>query len=143
MILSASRQAVLPQPVERRTPGLLLISDGLGRFGSLLSLLRREGVTVQRINKVEDLNGIEPEEYELAIIDLSPSQLQPVLRRLRARAAVEKLSILVEAGRLADNGKMADLLRRFRAMPCALGDLIALARRRLITSKDGRRSKLL
>src|SRR5690349_13022633 len=114
MILSASRQAVLPQPVERRKPCLLLVSDGIDRFGSLLSLLRREGVAVQRINKVEDLYGIEPEEYELAIIDLSPSQLPPVLRRLRARAAVDKLSILVEAGRLGDNGKVADLLRRFR-----------------------------
>lgn len=130
MALTAGVHSAISQTVERRRPYLLIVSDGADRFDGLLSSLRREGVAVERVERIEDLRRLKLEKYALAILDLKPSQLLPVLLRLRARAALENLPVLVESSRLSDNNRMAALLRRFRAMPCALGDLVALVRKR-------------
>lgn len=116
---------------EQSRKSLLIVSDCADRFGGLLSSLRREGVAVDRIDSVEDLRRMTFDKYAMAILDLNPAQLLPALLRLRSRAAFADLPVLVEAGRINDNSRMASLLRRFRAMPCALGDLVGLVRKRL------------
>ena len=143
MVLSASRPASGSHPVEQCKPGLLLFSDGVNRFVGLLSMLRREGVAVKHIERIEDLGRVKLEEFALAILDLDPAELLPVLRRLRSGAGLESLSVLVSSTRLPDNWRMAALLRRFRAMPCAPDDLLALVRQRLVGNKRQRRRKLL
>jgi DNA-binding NtrC family response regulator len=131
MVAPAGRRIEQLTAAEQPRKSLLIVSDCADRFGGLLSSLRREGVAVDRIERLEDLRRMTFDKYALAILDLNPAQLLPALLRLRSRTAVADLPVLVEAGRINDNSRMAALLRRFRAMPCALGDLVGLVRKRL------------
>jgi CheY-like chemotaxis protein len=131
-------------PTGKKASGskLLIVTDSVERAASLRALLDTGRVEVTCITSPADLGLACRCGHDLAVVDVSAAEIVEVLRSLRSSAGCENISILVQASRLASDPALTGVLPAYRAMPCSQADLIALARRRLISSgKDQRNAR--
>jgi DNA-binding response OmpR family regulator len=129
-----------PEAVSR--PRILIISDSSERIPHL-----QAGFDSQ---EVEVASAVFPEEWEyvsgagadLAVIDVGPALLEPLLGNLRASKEHSEIPVLVEQSRVAA-APLTGVLPKYRAMPCSYDELIKLARRRLTAIAGHGRAKVL
>ena len=84
--------------------------------------------------EVEIASAVFPEEWEyvsgdrhdLAVVDVGPALLEPLLGNLRASKEHAEIPVLVEQSRIAA-APLAGVLPKYRAMPCSHDELIARA----------------
>jgi hypothetical protein len=101
--------------------------------------------------EVEIASAVFPEEWgyvcgdthDMAVVDVGPALLEPLLGNLRASKSHAEIPVLVEQSRIAA-APVAGVLPKYRAMPCSHDELLKLARRRLTAiAGEGRAEALL
>ncbi len=129
-----------PQTAKKTAgPKLLIITDTVERAAGLRAMLDTGRGEVTCITSPADLGLACRCGHDLAVVDVSASDIVAVLHNLRSSAGCEAISVLVQASRLASDPSLTGVLPAYRAMPCSQADLIALARRRLSASGKNQR----
>jgi DNA-binding NtrC family response regulator len=131
--LNLKRQGREPETVSR--PRILIISDSTERIPHLQAAFNAQEVEITSAVFPEEWAYVRGDKHDLAVIDVSPALLEPLLGNLRAGKKHAEIPILVEQSRIAA-APIAGVLPKYRAMPCSHDELIKLARRRL-TSMTG------
>lgn len=125
-------------PVDMETPvsktiskRLLLISDVPERLQRLGAMLRIDGVEMTRATSAEDIALACERDHDLAVVDVSPSALDKVLRTVRESASLVKVPLFVDSSRISLDPAFAGMLPSHRAMACSLEEMKTLIRDRV------------
>lgn len=105
---------------------LLLFSDSAERLGWLHASLAGGAAEIHVVSSLEELQGECALHHALAVIDASPAQLPKVLDIIRTSRGHSDIPLLVETSHCT-RPPAAGLLPKYRAMPCSLRELVALA----------------
>lgn len=134
--LKLKLQGRAPDAVSR--PRILIISDSAERIPHLQAGFNQQEVEIASAVFPEEWGYVSGERHDLAVVDVGPALLEPLLRNLRASKEHSEVPVLVEQSRIAA-APLAGMLPKYRAMQCSHDELIRLARRRG-ASIAGRRS---
>lgn len=114
-------------------PRLLIVTDSEKRRRQLLNTFSSSAAEITSVNSVEEFNRACRERHDLAVVDLEPDKLKEALKKLRDSVAHADIPLLVDVGRISSDRAWAGVLPQFRAMPCNPHEMVALARRRMMT----------
>jgi len=78
----------------------------------------------------EEWGYVSGDRYDMVVVDVGPTLMEPLLGNLRACKEHAEIPLLVEKSRIAA-APMAGVLPKYRAMPCSHDELVMLASRRL------------
>jgi DNA-binding response OmpR family regulator len=137
-VLKLKRQGRKPEAVSR--PRILIISDSTERIPHLQAGFDSQEVEIASAVFPEEWEYVHGERYDLAVVDVGPGLLEPLLENLRASKAHAEIPVLVEQSRIAA-APLVGVLPKYRAMPCSHDELIRLARRRLTSIAGRERAK--
>lgn len=126
--LMLKRQGRAPDVVSR--PRILIISDSAERIPHLQAGFDSQEVEVASAVFPEEWEYVSGDRHDLAVVDVGPALLEPLLGNLRASKEHSEIPVLVEQSRIAA-APLTGVLPKYRAMPCSHDELINLARRRL------------
>ena len=126
--LKLRRQDREPEAAGRRR--ILIISDSAERIPHLQAGFDSQEVEIASILFPEEWVYLRGAGVDLAVVDVSPTLLEPLLGNLRASKEHSEIPVLVEQSRIAAT-TLPGVLPKYRAMPCSHDELIRLARRRL------------
>ena len=126
--LNLKRQGRALDVVSR--PRILIISDSAERIPHLQAGFDPQEVEVASAVFPEEWEYVSGDRHDLAVVDVSPALLEPLLGNLRASKEHSEIPVLVEQSRIAA-APLTGVLPKYRAMPCSHDELIKLARRRL------------
>jgi DNA-binding response OmpR family regulator len=129
MLASAVNSALQPVPFPNSKTRLLLVSDCHDRLKSLEAGLNNNGFDITTVCSLEELATACNNCHDLIALDVSPEQIAPMLKQIRASASHMTVPILVEATRLTSDISLAGLLPEYRAMPCSRMEMLALVQR--------------
>ncbi|MBO0726366.1 MAG: response regulator [Blastocatellia bacterium] len=138
--LELKRQGLAPVAVSR--PRILIISDSTERIPHLQAAFDSQEVDISSAIFPEEWSYVSGDRHDLAVVDVAPALLEPLLGNLRASKKHAEIPVLVEQSRIAAV-PLAGVLPKYRAMPCNHDELIKLARRRLSSITSYERSKAL
>jgi len=65
----------------------------------------------------------------MVALDVSPSQITPMLKQIRTSASHTTVPVLVEATRIKNDLTLAGVLPAYRAMPCSYTEMLTLVQR--------------
>src|SRR5215813_3275080 len=136
--LESKRQGRDPIAVSR--PRVLIISDSAERIPHLQAAFDSQEVEINCAMFPEEWNYVSGDRHDLAVVDVGPTLLEPLLRNLRAGKEHAEIPLLVDKSRIA-SAPLAGVLPKYRAMPCSQDELIRLARRRLTAIAGHGRTK--
>jgi CheY-like chemotaxis protein len=111
-------------------PRILIISDSAARIPHLQTGFDSQEVEIASAVFPEEWEYVSGEGHDLAVVDVAPELLEPLLGNLRASKEHAEIPVLVEQSRIAA-APPTGVLPKYRAMPCGHNELIRLARRRL------------
>ncbi len=114
-------------------PRLLIVTDSVMRRRQLSNAFSSPEIEITSVRSVEEFNHACLERHDLVVIDLEPDRLKEALKMLRDSAAHADIPLLVDVGRISSDRSLAGVLPQFRAMPCNPNEMVALARRRMMT----------
>ena len=114
-------------PLPLTKPRLLLVSDSAERLHRLRAWLNSDELELRSVSSLAELQRECASEHALAAIDVSPAQLPQVLAMIRASHGHYEIPVLVETSRNNALPAAAGLLPKYRAMPCSLRQMAALA----------------
>jgi CheY-like chemotaxis protein len=138
--LKLKRQGRKPEAVSR--PRILIVSDSAERIPHLQAGFDSQEVEIASAVFPEEWGYVSGDEHDLAVVDVSPALLEPLLGNLRASKEHAEIPVLVEQSRIAA-ASLAGVLPKHRAMPCSYDELIRLVRRRLTSIAGHGRAKVL
>jgi DNA-binding response OmpR family regulator len=139
--LRLMRQGRESEAVSR--PHILIISDSAERLPHLQAGFDSQEVDISSAVFPEEWAYVSGDRHDLAMVDVGPALLEPLLGNLRASKEHAQIPVLVEQSRIAA-APLAGVLPKYRAMPGSHDELIKLARRRLTSiTGHGRRKALL
>jgi CheY-like chemotaxis protein len=138
--LRLMRQGREPEAVSR--PHILIISDSAERIPHLQAGFDSQEVDISSAVFPEEWAYVSGDRHDLAMVDVGPALLEPLLGNLRASKEHAQIPVLVEQSRIAA-APLAGVLPKYRAMPCSHDELIKLARRRLTSITGHGRGKAL
>ncbi len=128
---AANRTAkLIPRPI--RQTRLLLVSDSAERLRDLQNTINRPEFDITCASTFEEFLLAcrdEYDEYDVAVLDVLPTELVPMLKAIRMSEKNAGAAVLVEASRVNDDLNLAGVLPLYRAMPCSQAEMIALLRR--------------
>ncbi len=116
-------------------PRVLIISDSADHIPYWLTAFDSQEAEITCAIFPEEWGYVSGDRHDLAVVDVGPALLEPLLENLRASKEHAEIHLLVEKSRIAA-APLAGVLPKYRAMPCSQDELIKLARRRL-TSISG------
>jgi CheY-like chemotaxis protein len=125
--LKLKLQGRAPEAVSR--PRVLIISDSAERIPHLQAGFNPQEVEIASAVFPEEWGYVSGVTHDLAVVDVSPALLEPLLGNLRASKEHAEIPVLVEQSRIAA-APLTGVLPKYRAMPCGHDELIRLARRR-------------
>jgi CheY-like chemotaxis protein len=131
--LKLKRQGREPVAVSR--PRILIISDSTERIRHLKAAFDSQEVEITCAMFPEEWGYVSGDRYDMAVVDVGPALLEPLLGKLRASREHAEIPLLVEKSRIAV-APLAGVLPKYRAMPCSHDELVRLASRRF-TSISG------
>ena len=123
------------EPVAVSQPRVLIISDSAERIPHWQTAFDSQEVGITCAVFPEDWDYVSGDRHDLAVVDVGPALLEPLLGNLRASMEHAEIPLLVEKSRISA-APLAGVLPKYRAMPCSHDELIRLAKRRL-TSISG------
>jgi CheY-like chemotaxis protein len=138
--LKLKRQCRKPEAVSR--PRILIISDSAEPIPHLQAGFDSQEVEIASAVFPEEWEYVSDDEHDLAVVDVSPALLEPLLGNLRASNEHAEIPVLVEQSRIAA-ASPAGGLPKHRAMPCSYDELIRLVRRRFTSIAGHGRAKVL
>ena len=139
--LKLKRQGREPVAVSR--PSVLIISDSAERIPYLKAAFDSQEVEITCAMFPEEWGYVSGDRHDLAVVDVGPPLLEPLLGNLRASKEHAEIPLLVEKSRIA-TAPLEGVLPKYRAMPCSHDELIRLANRRLASiAGHGRATGLL
>ena len=138
--LKLKRQGHAPDTVSR--PRILIISDSSEGIPHLQAGFDSQEVEIASAVFPEEWEYVSGEKHDLAVVDVGPALLEPLLGNLRASKEHAEIPVLVEQSRIAA-APLTGVLPKYRAMPCSHDELIKLARRRLTSIAGHGREKVL
>lgn len=121
-------------------PRVLIISDSGERIPHWQAAFDSQQVEINCAVFPEEWSYVSGDRHDLAVVDVGPTLLEPLLRNLRASKEHTEIPTLVEQSRIA-SAPLAGVLPKYRAMPCSHDELIRLARRRLASISGYGRAK--
>ena len=131
------------EPVAVSQPRILIISDSAERIPHWQSAFDSQEVEIVCAVFPEEWDYVSGDRHDLAVVDVGPALLEPLLGNLRASREHAEIPLLVEKSRIAA-APLAGVLPKYRAMPCNHDELIRLANHRLASiSGHGRERGLL
>src|SRR5262247_1213988 len=136
--LKLKRQGREPVAVSR--PRILIISDSAERIPHLQAAFDSQEVEITCAMFPEEWGYVSGDRHDLAVVDVGPALLEPLLGNLRASKDHAEIPVLVEQSRIAA-APLTGVLPKYRAMPCSHDELIKLARRRLTSIAGHVRAK--
>jgi DNA-binding NtrC family response regulator len=113
-------------------PRVLIISDSAKHIPYWLAAFESQEAEITSILFPEEWASVSTGGHDLAVVDVGPTHLEPLLKNIRASEEHAEIHLLVEKSRIAA-APLAGVLPKYRAMPCSQDELIRLARRRLIS----------
>jgi len=128
------------EPVAVSKPRILIISDSAERIPHLQTGFDSQDVEIASVVFPEEWSYVSGDRHDLAVVDVGPALLEPLLGNLRASKEHAEIPVLVEHSRIAA-APLAGVLPRYRAMPCSHDELIRLASRRLTSISGYGRAK--
>jgi DNA-binding response OmpR family regulator len=134
------RQGRAPDAVSR--PRILIVSDSPERIPHLQIGFDSQEVEIASALFPEEWEYVSGDKHDLAVIDVGPALLEPLLGNLRASKEHAEIPVLVEQSRIAA-APLSGVLPKYRAMPCSHDELIRLARRRLTSIAGHERANAL
>jgi CheY-like chemotaxis protein len=126
--INLKRQGRMPVAVSR--PRLLIISDSAERIQPWQAAFDPREAEISSAVFPEEWGYVSRDKHDLAVVDVGPALLEPLLKNLRASKEHAEIPLLVEQSRIAA-ASPAGVLPKYRAMPCSHDELIRLARRRI------------
>ena len=129
MLASAVNSALQSVTFPNSKPRLLLVSDSYDRLKSLEAGLNNNEFDITTACSLEELVIACKDCHDLVALDVSPDQIGPMLKQIRASASHTMVPVLVEATRLTSDLSLAGLLPEYRAMPCSRMEMLALVQR--------------
>lgn len=108
-------------------PRLLLISDSAAGLDQLRVPLNRTDVEIKSVSNLEELLCECDAPHTLAAVNVNTAQLPQVLDILRRSQQDSEILVLIEPDQQPTLLPAAGLLPKYRAMPCNLRELVALA----------------
>ena len=121
---------------------MLIVSDSAERIPHLQTGFDSQEVEIASAVFPEEWGYVSGAGADLAVVDVGPGLLEPLLGNLRASKEHSEVPVLVEQSRIAA-ARLAGVLPKYRAMPCSHDELIRLARRRLTSIAGHERSNAL
>jgi CheY-like chemotaxis protein len=131
--LKLNRQDRQPEAVSRQR--ILIISDSAERIPHLQAGFDSQEVEIASAVFPEEWEYVSGDGADLAVVDVGPALLEPLLGNLRASKEHAEIPVLVEQSKIAAT-PLPGVLPKYRAMPCGYNELIRLARRRLTSIAD-------
>ncbi len=135
--LKLKRLGRAPDAVSR--PRILIVSDSAERIPQLQAGFDSQEVDIASAVFPEEWEYVSGDKHDLAVVDVGPALLEPLLGNLRASKQHAEIPVLVEQSRIAA-APLTGVLPKYRAMPCSHDELIRLARRRLTSIAGHERS---
>jgi CheY-like chemotaxis protein len=117
-----------PTRVSRKR--VLIISDSVTHLPNWLAAFDSQDIEITSIIFPEEWGNVSGDRHDLAVVDVGPNMLEPLLKNIRASKELAEIHLLVEKSRIAAV-PLVGVLPKYRAMPCSQDELIRLARRRL------------
>jgi CheY-like chemotaxis protein len=130
------------EPVAVSRPRVLIISDSAERIPHWQSAFDPQEVEITCAVFPEVWGYVSGDRHDLAVVDIGPTLLEPLLGNLRASKEHMEIPLLVEKSRIVSS-PLTGVLPKYRAMPCSNDELIRLARRRLTSIAGQGRAKVL
>ena len=141
MLASAVNNALQSVPFPTSRPRLLLVSDSYDRLRSLGAGFNHNEFDITTVCSLEELKVACCACHDLAALDVSPAQIEPMLRQIRTSASHTAIPVLVEVSRLTNDLTLAGLLPEYRAMPCSHSEMLTLLQRGNEASNDNPMSR--
>jgi CheY-like chemotaxis protein len=123
-------------------PRILIVSDSAERIPLLQAGFDSHEVEIASAVFPEEWGYVSGDTHDMAVVDVGPALLEPLLGNLRASKKHADIPVLVEQSRIAA-APLTGVLPKYRAMPCSHDELIKLARRRLTAIAVDGRAKIL
>src|SRR5262245_20696846 len=122
-------------------PRLLLVYDSAERVNKLRAALDSIDVEITSVNSIEELHYACRVQHSIAVVDIGPDLIIPVLEALRNSCEHAAIPFLVEASRVSTVLSLAGVLPRYRAMPCCESEMLLLTRNLFVKDVNGQDSK--
>lgn len=129
MLASAINNALQPVTFPISKPRLLLVSDSYDRLRTLESGLDYNEFDITVACSLEELAAACHVCHDVVALDVSPTQIAPMLKQIRTSASHAGVPVLVEATRLKNDLTLAGVLPKYRAMPCSYREMLMLVQR--------------
>lgn len=129
MLVSTGKSALQPVSFPTSKPRLLLVSDNIDRLKLLATGLNQNEFVITTVCSLEELIAACSSCHDMVALDVSPTQIAPMLRQIRTSAWHRAIPVLVDATRLNNELALAGLLPEYRAMPCSRPEMLALMQR--------------
>ena len=110
---------------------VLIISDTAERIPNFLSAFQPRDVEITSIVFPEEWGYAASCNFDLALVDVGPAMLEPLLKAIRSDAGHADIPVLVELRRSIETGNVAGVMPKYRAMACSRNEMIHLVRRRI------------
>lgn len=124
-------------------PRVLVIADSEERLCNIKSILHAANAEITSAKSSEELRSVCREPHDIAIVDISSTQLQDTLGMIRANADHARIPLLVVYDRLIKEKGLAGVLPKYRAMPCSPSEMAALVNSRTISKSEVRAASLI
>jgi hypothetical protein len=123
---------------------VLLVCDAPTDCAKYFAALSSNTVEMICVSEAAEIRAALQNDYALVIVNVPANQLVETLAALRSADDGTAWPILVEASDSLNETQFAGVLPRYRAMACGAGELIALARQRLVPRAiEAHKSKML
>jgi CheY-like chemotaxis protein len=132
-------KAHVREPIRGSRQRVLIISDSSEHIPYWQAAFESQEAEITSVVFPEEWKFVKDDRHDLAVIDVGPSMLEPLLKNIRASKEHAEIHLLVEKSRIAA-APLVGVLPKYRAMPCSQDELIRLARRRLTSIAGQRRT---
>jgi CheY-like chemotaxis protein len=128
-VIQEKQSDAIPPTISK--PRVLIVSDKAERIPDLLSAFHPHDVEITSVVFPEEWGYASGDHYDLALIDVGPEMLEPLLRTIRGSAGHADIPVLVELSRSMRASQVAGVMPKYRAMACSREEMIHLVRRRI------------
>ena len=123
------QRLVEPKPqgdgsVVDRKARLLIISDSAEQVPRIQSTFHLHDVEVTSVLFPEDWSYAAFGQHDLALVDVGPDLVEPILKNIRASNGQAAIPVLVEIGRMTAANNVSDIMTKYGAIACSRNAMV-------------------